>query len=96
MHLYQPRQGIPEERQEKIFEKLDLVLLPGVAFDKNNERLGRGRGHYDKFIERMEKAKASGEFPKATLVGLAFREQVVDELPIVEYDRKVDMVISAD
>lgn len=51
---------------------LDMVIVPGVAFDKQNNRLGRGGGYYDRFLESL---------PSGVLtVGLAFDFQIVDSL----------------
>jgi 5-formyltetrahydrofolate cyclo-ligase len=54
-------------------DRLDMVIVPGVAFDKASNRLGRGGGYYDRFL---------GSLPSRTLkVGLAFDFQIVDSLP---------------
>jgi 5-formyltetrahydrofolate cyclo-ligase len=66
-------------------EHLDLVVVPGVAFDKNGHRLGRGAGYYDRFIARLPK--------DVPTVGLAFDFQVVDQLPHQEHDMPVSRVI---
>ena len=64
----------------------DLVLVPGVAFDRRGGRLGRGRGHYDR------------AFPPATaapvLLGVAFSFQLVDAVPAGPFDRRVDGIVS--
>ena len=65
----------------------DLVLVPGVAFDRAGVRLGRGLGFYD----RAFPASA----PSAPLlIGVAYQIQLVDALPRVETDRRVDAVIT--
>lgn len=53
---------------------IDLAVVPGVAFDKKNNRLGRGKGYYDRFLSRLP--------AKTPLLGLAFDFQVIDRLPI--------------
>lgn len=68
---------------------LDLVLLPGVAFTARGDRLGHGMGYYDKFLASLPE-------PKPSTVALAFREQVVDELPTTELDYSLDAVLTAD
>ena len=62
---------------------IDLVLLPGVAFDKNGNRLGRGKGYYDHFLtgRRVEK------------VGVCFPFQVVEEIPTEPFDIVMDKII---
>ena len=66
---------------------LDLVLVPGVAFDRRGHRLGHGLGYFDRFLSRV---------PKTTpTVGLAFRFQLLDRLPAASHDRAVQTVLSA-
>lgn len=68
-------------------KELDLVIVPGVAFDKANNRLGRGQGFYDRFLAKI---------PKDTpTVGLAFDFQIVENIPSLEaHDMRVSAVIS--
>ncbi len=66
-------------------EEIDVVLVPGLAFDKEGYRLGYGGGYYDKFL-----ADFSGR-----TIGLAFSESVTDTLPREEFDLPVDEVITA-
>ncbi|MCM8782956.1 MAG: 5-formyltetrahydrofolate cyclo-ligase [Candidatus Omnitrophica bacterium] len=66
---------------------LDLVIVPGLAFDKQGNRLGRGKGYYDLFLKRL---------PRKTIsIGLAFRFQMVSYLPHLPHDVKVDKVLFA-
>ncbi|MDP8211935.1 MAG: 5-formyltetrahydrofolate cyclo-ligase [Candidatus Zapsychrus exili] len=65
---------------------IDLVCVPGVAFDKKNNRLGRGGGYYDRFLSRL-----SSRIPT---IGLAFDLQIVDEIPLQKsHDIPVSQVI---
>lgn len=75
-------------RPERRFspEKIDLVLVPGLAFDRSGGRLGRGKGFYDRFFQKLSK--------KAVLVGLAFDEQLVERVPIEPHDRKMDFLLT--
>jgi len=68
-------------------DQLDMVVVPGVAFDKHNNRLGRGGGYYDRFL---------GTLPSdVPTVGLAFDFQMVDALPAQEqHDRPVSRVLT--
>ncbi len=68
-------------------EDIDLVIVPGTAFDKDNYRLGRGHGYYDRFLKRL---------PSQTpAIGLAFDFQMVNRLPHrEEHDIPVSFVIS--
>jgi len=66
--------------------KINLVVVPGVAFDKKNRRLGRGKGYYDRFLEKLPRDKIS--------VGLAFDFQIVENLPEDSHDIPVSKVIT--
>jgi 5-formyltetrahydrofolate cyclo-ligase len=67
--------------------EIDLIIVPGVAFDKKNMRLGRGKGYYDRFL-------AKPELSLAETVGLAFQFQVVDNLPSDPHDKPVSRVMT--
>ncbi|MBP3924169.1 5-formyltetrahydrofolate cyclo-ligase [bacterium] len=66
-------------------EILDLVIVPALAVDKNNNRLGYGGGYYDRFFKN---------FPDVVKVVLIPKELIANELPAEEFDVKVDNVIS--
>jgi 5-formyltetrahydrofolate cyclo-ligase len=65
--------------------KIDLIIVPGVAFDKNNNRMGRGRGYYDKLLSQT----------KAVKVGVCFNFQLFDIVPTEKHDLPMDVVISS-
>lgn len=65
---------------------IDLVLVPGLAFDKNGYRVGYGGGYYDTFFSQTN--------DKAIKIGLAFDLQLVDENPIDKFDIPVDYIIT--
>lgn len=65
-------------------ELIDLILVPGVAFDQKGHRLGFGRGFYDRLLKQTKGYK----------VGLAFSEQMVPVLPIEEHDVPLDLIIT--
>ncbi len=68
-------------------QSLDLVIVPAVAFDKSNNRLGRGAGYYDRFLSGLP-----SEIPT---IGLAFDFQIVECLPqLASHDHPVSRVIS--
>ena len=68
-------------------EQIDLMIVPGIAFDKNNNRLGRGQGYYDRFLSAVPAAIPA--------VGLAFDFQIVHCLPHPQkHDVKVSRVIT--
>ncbi len=79
--------GIPEPLPSKIFYP-DILLVPLVAYDNNLNRLGYGGGFYDRYIERIEKIK------KVIKIGLAFSFQKISSIPINQYDKKLDFIIT--
>jgi 5-formyltetrahydrofolate cyclo-ligase len=66
---------------------IDLVIVPGLAFDRRGLRLGRGKGCYDRFLKKISK--------KTTSIGLAFDFQVLPSIPATKTDVNVDRVIFA-
>ena len=67
-------------------DELDVVIVPGLAFDKHNHRLGRGQGYYDRFLKGLS--------PRIPTIGLAFDFQIVDHLPPKEeHDVPVSCVL---
>lgn len=78
----------PGSKQPAVpLEEINVVIVPGVAFDKRHYRLGYGGGYYDRFLSR----EADAHF---TSIGLAFEEQIVDELPVGAHDQKVDFIVT--
>ncbi|MFH0762334.1 MAG: 5-formyltetrahydrofolate cyclo-ligase [Candidatus Omnitrophota bacterium] len=67
--------------------EIDLVLVPGVAFDKKGNRLGRGKGFYDRFLKKINGCTET--------IGLAFRYQILPALPASSHDVRVKRVIFA-
>jgi 5-formyltetrahydrofolate cyclo-ligase len=66
-----------------------LISAPGLAFDRKGNRLGRGKGYYDRFLSR---ARASGAH--CMVIGICFSEQLVDDVPHDETDQQVDGVVT--
>lgn len=65
-------------------EKTDLIIIPGVAFDRQRNRLGRGKGYYDRLL-------ASIQAPK---VGICYDFQLVNNLPVESFDQEMDLIIT--
>ncbi|RAP38940.1 5-formyltetrahydrofolate cyclo-ligase [Candidatus Marinamargulisbacteria bacterium SCGC AAA071-K20] len=72
----------PSHLHETDKKNIDLWLIPGLAFTKEGDRLGHGKGIYDRLL-----ANSSGQ-----KIGLCFDFQVFDELPVDEFDFKLDKV----
>ncbi len=82
--------GILEPRHDLVcpfdLNRLDLVLVPGVAFDRKGHRLGRGKGYYDRFLKTLP--------PHVKCFGLAFDFQIFKSVPTDDWDISVDRVIT--
>jgi 5-formyltetrahydrofolate cyclo-ligase len=81
---YGPRE--PARRVAVNPRKVDLVVTPGLAFDRRGRRLGYGGGHYDRYLARLR--------PDAVRVGIGFSVQVVDEVPAGPADQRVHLVVT--
>jgi len=82
--------GIPEPLPAKT-EKfdpglIDLVILPGSVFDLQGGRLGYGGGYYDRFLVN--------DAPQAIRIGVAFESQLVDEVPMLAHDQRLDYLVT--
>ncbi|QSQ08691.1 putative protein YqgN [Koleobacter methoxysyntrophicus] len=67
-------------------EIIDLVVVPGVAFDRQGHRLGYGAGYYDGFLPQLR--------PGVKKIALAFEVQVAESIPVEEHDVRMDAVIT--
>lgn len=68
-------------------KSLDLVIVPGLAFDKEGRRLGRGKGYYDRFLPKVSSHSVA--------IGLAYDFQILPYIPTTRYDADVHKVIFA-
>ncbi|CAM6088283.1 unnamed protein product [Calypogeia fissa] len=86
--------GSPRKNVMESETPVDLVVMPGLAFDRTGRRLGRGGGYYDVFLERyLQLAKDKG-WKAPLLVALAYSEQVMeDPVPVDETDIPVDALV---
>jgi 5-formyltetrahydrofolate cyclo-ligase len=64
--------------------ELDLILVPGVAFDLAGHRLGRGKGYYDRLLGEM----------CSTTCGVAYEEQIVAEVPVGPHDVRLNCILT--
>ena len=79
MNLYEP-QGYDYPSPETI----ELAIIPGIAFDRNLHRLGRGRGYYDRLLPQLNTYN----------IGVCFDFQLLNVIPFGEYDILMDEVVS--
>lgn len=69
-------------------DEIDLFVVPGVAFDEGCNRLGMGAGYYDRLLAGLTRM--------VPVVGVAFDEQVVPEVPCCATDQRVDILVTQD
>lgn len=75
----------PKEDCETVPEsEIDLIIVPGVAFDRQCNRLGRGKGFYDRLLSTLD-------IPK---IGICYDFQLKDQIPVEPFDRKMNCVIT--
>lgn len=75
------------EPQGEVFDdvaKVELIIVPGVAFDRAGNRMGRGRGFYDRLLKST---------PGALKIGVAYRFQMIDKVPVEAFDVPMNQVI---
>ncbi|SMO34498.1 5-formyltetrahydrofolate cyclo-ligase [Gracilimonas mengyeensis] len=80
------REPDAEEEEEVPVEELDVVIIPMAAADRKGNRLGYGKGFYDRFLAKTNARK----------IGFVFKEFLFDEIPVEEYDVKLDVIITED
>lgn len=80
--------GIPEPVGELFtdYAAIDAIVVPGVAFDLSGNRLGRGRGYYDRILKQTA---------TAAKIGICFDFQLLPEVPVDALDVPMDLVVSA-
>ena len=83
--------GIKEPNTDKskrcLLDNIDLVFVPGLAFDASRNRLGRGKGFYDRFIKTLSS--------RTKTAGVAFDFQIIKDLPVsIPQDQQLDFIIT--
>ncbi len=76
----------PHNNNKKIVP--DLIFVPLLAYDLNFNRLGYGKGFYDKTLYKFRKVK------KIFVIGLGYDNQIIDKLPVEDHDQKLDFIIT--
>ena len=77
--------GEPTGPEWTDLDKVELIVVPGVAFDPTGNRMGRGRGFYDRLLKST---------PNAMKVGVAYDFQLLDKIPVEPHDVPMDSVIT--
>jgi len=80
--IFEPAKKIPL----KSIKSLGLVIVPGIAFDRRGNRLGFGKGFFDRFMKKLPK--------KTKKIALAFSRQIIPRVPSTKQDIKVDYIIT--
>ncbi|KAM7250656.1 hypothetical protein ACFE04_022539 [Oxalis oulophora] len=77
-------------------EPVDLLILPGLAFDKCGNRLGRSGGYYDLFVKKYRELANIKDWKQPLLVALSYSVQLLDEgvIPVTPFDVPVDAVVT--
>ena len=85
--LAQGKFGIPEPGADSSpipLNQLDLIMVPGVAFDPSGRRIGRGRGYYDRILAKV----------RGTKCGVAYEQQILAEVPVEPHDVHLDCLLT--
>jgi 5-formyltetrahydrofolate cyclo-ligase len=77
--------GEPTGPEYTTLDNVQMIIVPGMAFDRSGNRMGRGRGFYDRLLKST---------PRAYKVGVAFNFQMVDHVPIEDFDVPMNAVIA--
>lgn len=85
--ILEPNQKVRQDPTRQVDPaELEVILVPGVAFDLKGRRLGWGKGYYDRLLGRLP--------PACVSIGLAFSCQIFDQLPQLAHDRKVAAIVT--
>ena len=85
--ILEPHADLREKPEKHVRpEDLDLVMVPGVGFDRRGARMGHGKGYYDKLLQHAR--------PDTPLVALAFECQMFPEIPVAGHDIFMDQIIT--
>ena len=79
-HIYEPTGALFTH-----YNQIEVAVIPGMAFDTKGQRLGRGKGYYDRFLPHLS--------PDIYIIGVCFPFQLLEEIPTEEHDKKVNIVI---
>ena len=94
--------GVPEPTREVALAaddaldgNLDLIVMPGLAFDPQCNRLGWGKGYYDTFLDRLFHTYAKRGIPHPAIVAVALDEQIVSHVPVESWDFRIPKLVTA-
>lgn len=78
------REPVPNPESILPPHTLDVILIPGIAFDRLGHRIGSGKGYYDRFLTRTN----------AVRIGLSYAFQIIDRVPAEPHDMKMDWIVT--
>jgi 5-formyltetrahydrofolate cyclo-ligase len=82
--------GVPEPNAGRCkivpIDRIDITIIPGIAFDEKGGRIGTGRGHYDRLIPKLAITTRK--------VALTLEEQIIPQVPMESHDKHVDIIIT--
>jgi 5-formyltetrahydrofolate cyclo-ligase len=85
--ILEPREDLRQAPGKVVTpQELDLVMVPGTAFDPRGGRMGQGKGYYDRLLANVR--------PDCPLVALAFQCQIFPEIPVADHDVFMDMILT--
>ncbi|KAJ3090622.1 5,10-methenyltetrahydrofolate synthetase [Quaeritorhiza haematococci] len=99
LNKFKIREPKLDDPREKALDKdaLDLIIMPGLAFDQMGWRLGHGKGYYDRYLRQCFEWADKRNLPRPRTVALALLAQIVEgEVPHDEMDQKPEIVIGPD
>ncbi|MBF0515509.1 MAG: 5-formyltetrahydrofolate cyclo-ligase [Nitrospirae bacterium] len=85
MNILEPH---PQRSKPVSIAAIDMIVMPGLAFDKSGGRLGYGGGYYDRFIGTADNTQ------HPVLAAIAYAQQIVERVPVMNYDVLVDMIVT--
>ncbi|RUT30623.1 5-formyltetrahydrofolate cyclo-ligase [Paenibacillus zeisoli] len=88
----EPAEHLPEWISEQ-YADIDLVIVPGLAYDPAGGRIGFGGGYYDRFMEQLKRQCSGTRMP--LLAALVLREQLISSIPMEEHDFRLDLLFTA-
>jgi 5-formyltetrahydrofolate cyclo-ligase len=85
-NLVKNKYGIDEPINNNLYNKedIDLMIVPGIVFDKNNNRIGYGKGYYDKYLKNSS----------IYTIGILYSEQLIDNIEVTNNDIKLNEIIT--
>lgn len=81
--IMEPKHDLLEKTK---IDEIDLIIVPGVVFDEDCNRVGFGAGYYDRFLPNRRK--------NTTTIGIAYDYQVINKIPVDIYDVSLDFIIT--